>query len=55
MYGMYYTGVSYALKTFSDCIKLTFKITGYDETTVSLNITDNRSMLLGGKNYIRSI
>jgi hypothetical protein len=55
MYGMYYKGVSYALKAFSDCIKLTFKITGYDDTTVTLNITDNRSMLLGGKNYIRSV
>jgi hypothetical protein len=55
MYGMYYKGVSYALKAFSDCIKLTFKITGYDDTSVTLNITDNRSMLLGGKNYIRSV
>jgi len=55
MYGMYYTGVTYALKKFNECIKLEFKITGYDDTTVSLNITDNRSMLLGSKNYIRSI
>jgi hypothetical protein len=55
MYGVYYSGTSYALKAFSDCIKLTFKITGYDDKTVSINITDNRSMLKGGKNYIRSV
>jgi len=54
MYGMYYTGVSYTLKAYRDCIKLAFKITGYDDTAVSLNITDNRSMLLGSKDYIRS-
>ena len=55
MYGTYYTGTSYALKAFSDCMKLTFKITKYTADTVSFNITDNRSMLKGGRNYIRSV
>ena len=55
MYGAYYSGTSYALKAFNDCIKLTFIITGYSDNTVAFNITDDRSMLRGGKNYIRSV
>ena len=55
MYGAYYSGTSFALKAFNDCIKLTFKIIGYTENSVAFNITDDRSMLRGGKNYIRSV
>jgi len=55
MYGTYYTGSSYALKAFSDCMKLTFLITAYESEKVSFNITDRRSMLKGGRNYIRSV
>jgi len=55
MYGAYYSGTSYALKAFNDCMNLTFKITGYNDNTVAFNITDIRSMLRGGRNYIRSV